>query len=147
MQAIELLSERIIEEAHSLQASDIHLVPREEDAAIHYRIDEDLHEKHVLKKDICQRLISHLKFLASMDIGERRKPQNGALSISSSKGRINLRLSTLPTIHDESMVIRILSKEKFPPIPKLSLFPSVTTKLLSFLNHSHGLMIFTGPTC
>lgn len=146
MHAIELLSERIIEEAYSLQASDIHIVPRQEDAAVHYRIDEDLLEKHVLKKDICQRLISHLKFLASMDIGERRKPQNGALSITASKEKINLRLSTLPTIHDESLVIRILSKEKVPSIPKLSLFPSITNKLLSFLNHSHGLMIFTGPT-
>ncbi|MCD7033124.1 GspE/PulE family protein [Metabacillus sp. GX 13764] len=146
MQAIELLSERIIEEAHSLQASDIHLVPRDEDAAVHYRIDDDLIEKHVLKKDVCQRLISHLKFLASMDIGERRKPQNGALAFTSAKGKMNLRLSTLPTIYDESLVIRLLAKEKVPAVPKLSLFPSITNKLLSFLNHSHGLMIFTGPT-
>ncbi|MBO1512333.1 competence type IV pilus ATPase ComGA [Metabacillus bambusae] len=146
MQTIEQLSERLIEEACALRASDIHIVPKEQETLIHFRVDDDLIEKHSMKKEICERIISHLKFLASMDIGERRRPQNGALSISTTNINVHLRLSTLPTIHEESLVIRILPQEKIPPITQLSLFPATTNKLLSILNHSHGLMIFTGPT-
>ena len=146
MQTIEQISERIIEEACALRASDIHIVPKEQETLIHFRVDDDLIEKHSMKKEICERIISHLKFLASMDIGERRRPQNGALSIATTNINVHLRLSTLPTIHEESLVIRILPQEKIPPITQLSLFPATTNKLLSILNHSHGLMIFTGPT-
>lgn len=146
MQAIELLSERLIEEACSLHASDIHIVPKDKDAMIQYRIDDDLIEKQTMRKEVCERIISHFKFLASMDIGERRRPQNGSLSLNTTNVNVHLRLSTLPTIFEESLVIRILPQEKIPSLDQISLFPSTTRKLLSLLNHSHGLMIFTGPT-
>ncbi|WP_226667453.1 competence type IV pilus ATPase ComGA [Metabacillus litoralis] len=146
MQSIEHLSERIIEEACALKASDIHIIPRDQETLIQFRVDDDLIEKHTMKKDISERIISHLKFLASMDIGEKRRPQNGALTISTKNVNVHLRLSTLPTIHEESLVIRILPQGKIPHITHLSLFPATTNKLLSILNHSHGLMVFTGPT-
>lgn len=142
MQKIELLSKQIIEEACSLEASDIHIIPKEKDAIIQYRVDDDLIEKQMMKKDVCERVISHFKFLASMDIGERRRPQNGALTLNN----IHLRLSTLPTIYEESLVIRILPRGKIPALKQLSLFPSTSIKLLSMLNHSHGLLVLTGPT-
>lgn len=146
MQAIEQLSERLIEEACALHASDIHLIPKAQETQIHFRVDDELIEKHSMKKEICDRIISHLKFLASMDIGERRRPQSGALSLETPNINVHLRLSTLPTIYEESLVIRILPQGKIPAIGELSLFQTTTKKLLSILNHSHGLMIFTGPT-
>ncbi len=147
LQAIELLSEGIIEEACSLQASDIHIIPKKKWAMVQYRVDDDLIEKQMMKKEVCERMISHFKFLASMDIGERRRPQNGALTLKTPNLHdVHLRLSTLPTIYEESLVIRILPQGQIPALDQLSLFPSTVTKLLSILNHSHGLMIFTGPT-
>jgi len=146
LQAIEQLSERMIEEACSLRASDIHIIPKEYETLVQFRIDDDLLEKHYMKKELSERMISHLKFLASMDIGEKRRPQNGSLTFATPNVKVNLRLSTLPTIHEESLVIRILPQEKIPHIDHLSLFPTTTKRLLSILNHSHGLMIFTGPT-
>ncbi|MRX72617.1 competence protein ComG [Bacillus lacus] len=146
MLPIQQASEKMIEEACGLAASDIHIIPRKEDAVVQFRIDDDLIHKKVLEKSFCIRMISHFKFLASMDIGERRKPQNGALALDLEKATVQLRLSTLPTMYDESLVIRILPQQHAPAVNSLSLFPSATKKLLSFLKHSHGLMIFTGPT-
>ncbi|MGP1910209.1 MULTISPECIES: competence type IV pilus ATPase ComGA [unclassified Metabacillus] len=146
MNSIELLSERIVEEACELNASDIHFVPRETDAVIQYRIDDDLIEKRIIRKEVCGRIIAHFKFLASMDIGERRRPQNGSLALSNQAINVQLRMSTLPTVFEESLVIRILPNDCIPSVTKLSLFPQSAQKLLSFLNHSHGLMVFTGPT-
>ena len=81
-----------------------------------------------------------------MDIGERRRPQNGALTVVNNAITISLRLSTLPTSYQESLVIRILPENSYHPLSQLSLFPQTTKKLFSLLKHSHGLIIFTGPT-
>ena len=81
-----------------------------------------------------------------MDIGERRRPQNGSLAVMLRRGQVFVRLSTLPTVNDESLVIRILPQDHVPKTKYLSLFPKASTRLLSFLNHSHGLILFTGPT-
>ncbi|MFS0861541.1 competence type IV pilus ATPase ComGA [Fredinandcohnia sp. 179-A 10B2 NHS] len=146
MSEIERLGDHLIEEAWSINASDIHFTPRINDAAIQFRLDSDLFTKQTIQKDVCQRLISHYKFLAGMDIGERRRPQNGAITIIIKGVTINLRLSTLPTPYNESLVIRILPETTTYSLAKMSLFPHMTTKMLSLLKHSHGLIIFTGPT-
>ncbi|KMM63328.1 competence protein ComG [Bacillus glycinifermentans] len=146
MYAIESLSGKLIEEACAMRASDIHIVPGEKEAVIRFRIDDELFQKGRLTRMECSRLISHFKFLSSMDIGERRQPQSGALTIKVNNQPVHLRMSTLPTIYDESLVIRVLPQASAPPLRSLSLFPNATAKLLSFLKHSHGLLIFTGPT-
>lgn len=143
---IERLGDRLIEDACLLNASDIHFIPRKEDAIVQYRLDDELVFKETLTRDACERLIAHFKFLASMDIGERRKPQNGSLTTTVRNYSVSLRLSTLPTTFDESLVIRILPQNTVFPIAQLSLFPSTTRKLIALLKHSHGLIIFTGPT-
>ncbi|MCA1031720.1 GspE/PulE family protein [Bacillus timonensis] len=146
MNSIERYGDRLIEESFMMNASDIHLIPREYDAIVKMRIDNDLFEKEKISKNVCERLISHYKFLAGMDIGEKRRPQNGSLSIKLKNIELSLRLSTLPTYQYESMVIRIIPDSNHHPLAKLSLFPKTTKKLLALLNHSHGLIIFTGPT-
>jgi competence protein ComGA len=99
-----------------------------------------------IPKEECDRLISHLKFTASMDIGERRRPQSGAFTLTIEGKLIGFRLSTLPAKFSESLVIRILPQQEQIPFFQISLFPNSSQKLLALLKHAHGLIIFTGPT-
>ncbi len=146
MNDIEHFANKIMREACAVQASDLHIVPNQENVMIQLRIGQDLMTKHYIEKQFGERLISHFKFLASMDIGERRKPQNGSLYLQIDGQEVHLRLSTLPTVYLESLVIRLHLQASIQPLSHLSLFPSSAKKLLSFLHHSHGLLVFTGPT-
>ncbi|WP_456278300.1 competence type IV pilus ATPase ComGA [Bacillus sp. AK128] len=146
MSMVEHHAERIIHEAFNEGITDIHFVPRKDDCQIKYRFGNDLSIKENVSKSHATKLISHFKFLASMDIGEKRRPQNGSLMLSVYEKLINLRLSTLPTPYDESLVIRLLPQEDPFPISELSLFPKTTTILQSLMLNKHGLIIFTGPT-
>ncbi len=146
MNPIEQLGDRILQDAYINRVSDIHFVPRRNDAIIQFRLDHELVTKEIIEKQKFDRLISHFKFLAEMDIGERRRPQNGALSTVIHDTIISLRLSTLPTAYEESLVIRLLPQDTTYPLSQLSLFPNTTKKLISLLKHSHGLILFTGPT-
>jgi competence protein ComGA len=143
---IERLADKIITDAVRSHATDVHIVPRRNDTLIQLRISNKLVPKLHLPKDECDRLVSHFKFTASMDIGERRRPQSGSCSYVIDGKMIGLRLSTLPATQNESLVIRILPLHEHIPIYQISLFPSMTKKLLALLKHSHGLIILTGPT-
>ncbi|PFS14946.1 competence protein ComG [Bacillus cereus] len=146
MNSVELFANMIMKEACGVRASDLHIVPRQKDMAIQLRIGKDLIMKRCIEKEFGEKLVSHFKFLASMDIGERRKPQNGSLYLQIDGQEVYLRLSTLPTVYQESLVIRLHLQASSQPLSHLSLFPSSAEKLLSFLKHSHGLLVFNGPT-
>jgi len=144
--SIEKIAEQLIHYAYMYHISDVHIIPREEDAVVQVRMGKELVIKEVMSKRNCERLIAHFKFLGGMDIGEKRKPQSGSLVVTIHAEPISLRFSTLPTFFEESLVIRILPQNHITPLDQLSLFPGVTRKLISLLKHSHGLIIFTGPT-
>ncbi|MCA1054812.1 GspE/PulE family protein [Rossellomorea aquimaris] len=128
-------------------ASDIHFIPRLNDYHIQFRKTGVLSPFQSISHDQGERLIAHLKFMAQMDIGEKRKPQSGSFNTTISDSPVSLRISTLPTNHlKESLVIRILPQEFQVPLEKMSLYPSSARKLLALLMYSHGLIIFTGPT-
>ncbi|AIY78314.1 type II/IV secretion system family protein [Bacillus cereus] len=146
MNGIESFANTILKEACRVQASDLHIVPRQKDVVVQLRIGKDLMTKQCIEKEFGEKLVSHFKFLASMDIGERRKPQNGSLYLQMDGQEVYLRLSTLPTVYQESLVIRLHLQASIQPLSHLSLFPSTAKKLLSFLHYSHGLLVFTGPT-
>ncbi|MGG0716511.1 competence type IV pilus ATPase ComGA [Robertmurraya massiliosenegalensis] len=146
MKSMEMLAERIVKDAVKNHASDIHIIPRRDDTLIQLRMANRLIPRYHLPKEDCERLISHFKFTASMDIGEKRRPQSGAFSVKVNKHYVGLRLSTLPANQKESLVIRILPQQEQIPFYKISLFPDTTMKLLALLNHAHGLILFTGPT-
>lgn len=146
LKSIELLADRIIKDAVRNYATDIHIIPRRHDTLIQLRMANRLIPRFHLPKEDCERLISHFKFTASMDIGEKRRPQSGAFSVKVNDYDISLRLSTLPANQKESLVIRILPQQEQIPFYKISLFPKTTLKLLALLNHAHGLLILTGPT-
>lgn len=144
--SIEKMADDILKRAIYLGASDIHILPRKEGPLVQFRIDNHLVPQETLTFDETERLISHLKFLASMDIGEKRRPQNGALTINLENKVVGLRLSTLPTAYVESLVIRLIPKSHILPLDQLSLFQNTAHRLISLLKHSHGMIIFTGPT-
>ncbi|WP_041581162.1 ATPase, T2SS/T4P/T4SS family, partial [Bacillus sp. 1NLA3E] len=146
MSSIEQLAERVITDAVRNNATDIHFLPRKNDTLVQLRIGNNLIPKFSLPKQECDRLISHFKFTSSMDIGERRRPQSGSFSLEVDQHVIGLRLSTLPASNSESLVIRLLPQQQQIPFFQLSLFPIMTRKLIALLKHSHGLIIFTGPT-
>ncbi|UOE54389.1 competence type IV pilus ATPase ComGA [Cytobacillus oceanisediminis] len=146
MSIIERMAERIIKDAVRSHASDIHIIPRRKDTLIQLRFGSQLTPRLYLPKEECDRLISHFKFTASMDIGEKRRPQSGAYSLEVDGKMIGMRFSTLPSSHSESLVIRILPQQEQIPFLKISLFPDMTRKMLALLKHAHGLIIFTGPT-
>jgi competence protein ComGA len=144
--SIEQLAERIVSDAARNQASDIHIIPRQNDTLIQLRINNHIVPRHYLPKEECDRLVSHFKFMANMDIGERRRPQSGSFVCYVNRSSYGLRLSTLPSNNSESLVIRLLPQQEHIPFYQLSLFPNMTRKLLALLKHAHGLIIFTGPT-
>lgn len=144
--SIEILANRIIADAVRNQATDIHIVPRRKDTLILFRLTNQLIPRLSLPMEECDRLISHFKFTANMDIGERRRPQNGAIVSEINDQLLGLRLSTLPSNNRESLVIRLLPQQEQVPFYQLSLFPFMTRKLLALLKHAHGLIILTGPT-
>ena len=144
--SIEKTAEKILTRAIVESASDIHIFFRGEGPHIQFRIDNKLVPQETLSFFEAERLIAHLKFLASMDIGEKRRPQSGAITINLANQVVGLRLSTLPTAHLESLVIRLIPQQNILPLEQLSLFPNTVQKLIALLKHSHGMLIFTGPT-
>jgi competence protein ComGA len=145
-QSIQVLANRILTDALHKGASDIHIIPQGKNTVIKIRLGNQLLHRYHLKKDVCERLISHFKFISSMDIGDKRRPQSGAHSYCYKGIEVGLRISTLPAAKLESMVIRLLPQQNQIPFYKLSLFSDTSNKLISLMKHAHGLVILTGPT-
>lgn len=143
---IKALAEVIIGNAFRNHATDIHIIPHEHHALIKLRIGNKLLPLLNLRQEDCERLISHFKFSALMDIGEKRRPQSGSFSYFLKEQKIGLRLSTLPTRYDESMVIRLIPEHNQLPLSEISLFPAMTNKIVSLIKQAHGMVILTGPT-
>ncbi|WP_280516804.1 competence type IV pilus ATPase ComGA [Lederbergia sp. NSJ-179] len=145
--SIEKISESLLSQALYYQATDIHVLPRSNDYLVQFRIHGILSSHKKIPIKMGERLISHLKFLASMDIGEKRKPQSGSLQAHFSGILTSLRISTLPTAKaKESIVIRILYHKNNLSHEKLSLFPNSMQILQRFMTQAHGFILFTGPT-
>ena len=104
------LFEEILHKAFELQASDIHLEPREEYLRVRYRVDGLLSDGTPVNKGKQAALISRVKVLVSLDIAESRLPQDGRTDVKIGKQAIDLRVSTIPTIHGEKVVIRLLNR-------------------------------------
>lgn len=146
MSDVEKTGDRLLREAVLLRASDIHIVPEAKKSAILFRLDNQLLNRETIRSGFSEKLVSHFKFLAGMDIGERRKPQNGSFQLVIEQTSVNFRLSTLPTLYQESLVIRILPQEKMLPLQRLSLFEQQAKILQQVMKRQHGLFVLTGPT-
>lgn len=137
---------QILKDAYETNASDIHFIPRKQDVLIELRIHNHLYELAILSQSIADKLIAHFKFLAGMDLGEKRRPQNGAMEVLLQNETVHLRLSSLPTPYRESLVIRLLPQDSSLLVTDLSVFPESTELLLSLLNYESGLILVAGPT-
>jgi len=129
------------------RASDIHIEPTEKNCVVRGRIDGKLAEIFIFDRDIYPPLASRIKLLANLDIAERRKPQDGRFSAVVMEAEFDFRLSTLPTIYGESIVMRILDKTKALVKLEDSGMDSVSyQKLIKALHAPFGIILVTGPT-
>lgn len=137
----------ILEFAVKSRASDIHLEPQEEKSRVRYRIDGILHEKLILPKDVHEALVSRIKILSGMKIDEKRLPQDGRFSLKADGEEVDLRVSSLPTVHGEKIVMRLLKKSaKVPTLPELGLRGQALKNLEDAILRPHGIIIICGPT-
>src|SRR5690625_6884062 len=100
----------LVTQAIQDRASDIHIEPGENNLRVRYRIDGVLHEMQRVSRDIQSGVISRVKIMSDIDIAERRKPQDGRMSVMHNGNKIDLRIATLPTVWGEKIVMRILDK-------------------------------------
>lgn len=128
-------------------ASDIHFEPHEDVVRVRYRIDGILQEIVELPKRVTRACVARMKIVSNLDISECRKPQDGRTEIRLNEGVVDMRVSTLPTVWGEKVVLRILDRTGAPPtLSQLGLRPKDLEQLKSYLNSSHGMILLTGPT-
>ncbi len=137
----------ILSEAINQRASDIHFEPFEEDLRIRYRIDGVLSTRHAPAREYQAALLSRIKVLAKLDIAEQRLPQDGRIKVRMGGKEIDLRVSTLPAIHGERIVLRLLDKETLKMgFQELGLMAQSLKELRSALGATEGIVLVTGPT-
>jgi type IV pilus assembly protein PilB len=138
---------QILEQALRIGASDIHLEPFEDSCAIRFRVDGALHELAPPPRSMFVPILSRFKILAKMDIAEKRVPQDGAIAVKSGEKRVDLRVSTVPTVYGEKMVMRILDKGAIPiELTGLGFDERQSKDLIESIQMPNGLMLVTGPT-
>jgi len=141
------IANTIIQQAIRDNASDIHVEPDKRSLRVRYRIDGVLHEVMPLPKYIDKPLISRYKILAGMDIAERRIPQDGRIPIRMDNKDYDLRVSCLPTVNGEKIVMRILDKSSvLIGLNKLGFTPEVQAKVEELVSQPNGMFLSTGPT-
>jgi type IV pilus assembly protein PilB len=137
----------LISQAIQDHASDIHIEPGERQLDVRYRIDGVLHEMQSAPKSIQNGVISRLKIMSDIDIAERRKPQDGRMSVVHGGNRIDLRVATLPTVHGEKVVMRILDNTSSArDITDLHMLEHNFKMYETSYKKPHGMILVTGPT-
>lgn len=137
----------IVLEAIRLGASDIHIHPKTKSVVVRYRIDGILTDKIQIPHNLHMSLISRIKVMSELDITERRKPQDGRITVKTPMRIIDLRISTLPTINGEKVVMRILDRNAtVHNIDQLGLGPAELNKLSKVIKKPQGIILATGPT-
>ncbi|HQJ56764.1 MAG TPA: ATPase, T2SS/T4P/T4SS family [Caldisericia bacterium] len=141
------LMNQIMTEAITSNASDIHMEPQKRYLRIRYRIDGVLRDTMNLPKNIQPGIISRVKIMANLDIAERRRPQDGRINLKFRGREIDLRVSVLPGIFGEKVVLRILDKEKsLIPLEQLGFSEESLEILKTLIKQPYGMILITGPT-
>ncbi|MBI1993548.1 MAG: type II secretion system ATPase GspE [Deltaproteobacteria bacterium] len=129
------------------RASDIHIEPFENQLKVRYRIDGILHEIDPPPRHLKAAIISRLKILAQLNIAERRLPQDGRIKVKIAGKDVDLRISTVPTLYGESVVIRLLERAQiFTDLESLGFPPAVLQRFSEMISKPHGMILVTGPT-
>jgi len=141
------LVNNIIAQAISEGASDIHIEPMDDTVRVRYRIDGILHEKQKLPKKIQPGVLTRFKIISGMDIAERRLPQDGRLSLRYEGRPVDFRVSSLPSIYGEKIVLRILDKtNSLKPMEELGFSEYNLKKFEAIITQPYGMILISGPT-
>lgn len=137
----------IVEYAIHSEASDIHIEPRNDHVQVRYRIDGVLKEANRLPKNVIGALVSRIKILSNLKIDERRAPQDGRFKINIGEQKYAFRVSTLPTVNGEKVVMRVLDESSDPlTLDQLGFWGRAKKDITSAITQPHGMMLVTGPT-
>ena len=137
----------IISDALRHNASDVHIEPKTKHVMVRYRIDGLLQEKMRIPLSMHMALVSRIKVMCELDITERRKPQDGRVAVKTSSRMVDMRISTLPTINGEKVVLRILDKSAtIKDVTQLGLSDADLLKLSRVIAQPQGMILVTGPT-
>ena len=145
--AIPALFDEILTRAVELNASDIHLEPREDFVRVRYRVDGLLREAPPVPKAKQAALISRVKVMVNLDIAESRLPQDGRTGLTVGQSQLDLRVSTLPTLHGEKVVVRLLHRRQAGwKLEELGLCQDQLATYQLIIGKKYGLVLVTGPT-
>lgn len=137
----------ILQQAVQVKASDIHIEPLEYDVRVRFRIDGELVEVFTLPKKSFAAIVSRIKIMGNLDISEKRVPQDGRTRMIIEGREIDFRISSLPSIHGEKMVLRILDRtHALLSLPDLGFGAVNLDKIAALIRRPHGMIIVTGPT-
>lgn len=137
----------ILQQAVQGRASDVHIEPLEHEVRVRFRIDGDLLEVLNLPKKSFPAIVSRIKIMGNLDISEKRVPQDGRTRLVIDGREIDFRISTLPSIHGEKIVLRILDRaHALMPLQALGFSEANMAKIASLIRRPHGMIVVTGPT-
>ncbi|MBH0230029.1 GspE/PulE family protein [Halobacillus yeomjeoni] len=141
------LVDQLLEAGVQLKASDIHIDPQEKKVLVRYRIDGVLRTERTLPKNLQNSLIARVKILANLNITESRLPQDGRIKMNINKSPVDLRISILPTVYGEKVVIRVLDlSNAMSTMEDLGFNKINTQKYKNLIDQPSGLVLITGPT-
>ncbi|WP_035358578.1 GspE/PulE family protein [Acholeplasma equifetale] len=141
------LADSLLREAVASNVSDIHIEPFEEYVTVRFRIDGHLVENTKLPKPIFQQLLARFKIIANLNIAERRIPQDGKLQLTINEKDFDFRISTIPTIHGEKIVIRVYNMEMNSlSLESLGFFKDQFESVKRMIEKPYGIVLVTGPT-
>lgn len=141
------LVNQIIARAVETQASDIHIEPFENALRVRYRYDGVLHEAEAPPAHLTAAIISRIKIMARLDIAERRLPQDGRIKLAVRGQEVDFRVSTIPSLHGETVVLRVLDRNAVEfDFGKLGMSPQATDRFTAALDQPNGIVLVTGPT-
>jgi len=137
----------LVENAIEAGASDIHIEPFEDTLRVRYRIDGILFDQESPPRRLQAAVTSRIKLMAEMNIAERRLPQDGRIRVTLHGKRVDIRVSTMPTVHGESIVMRLLDRGSvFLPLEKLGFGARTLERFGALIRRPHGIVLVTGPT-
>ncbi len=141
------LLQSIFEDAVQMRASDIHIEPGEKVLRIRQRIDGQLHENTLPESSIAAALVLRLKLMAGLDISEKRLPQDGRFHMEIKGHKIDVRMSTMPIYHGESVVMRLLDQSAgLLTLNETGMPPEILARVRKQIKRPHGMLLVTGPT-
>jgi len=141
------LVEQVISQALQERATDIHVEPLETGLVIRYRVDGLLYDALMPPRTVYTGVISRIKILANMDIAERRAPQDGRFTVRTAEREVDVRVSGVPTIHGEKMVLRLLDKTNFSfSLRDLGFSEKDNRSIVEAIHQPYGMILLSGPT-